>query len=130
VLSGFVIAYSVRSGTYTLDYLGSFVVRRSIRLDPPYWVAIFMESTLIWLSLWMGISVGSLPSPGQFLAHFVYLRNLLGLGDIVAGFWTLCYEIQFYVFLIVLLVVGHGLRTRIDPGGMRRITVVCSAGCS
>jgi peptidoglycan/LPS O-acetylase OafA/YrhL len=124
VLSGFVIAYSVRSGVYTPRYLGSFVIRRSIRLDPPYWVAIFLESGLVWLSLRLGASGGTLPRPGQVLAHFLYLQNLLGLGDIVPVFWTLCYEIQFYVFLIALLVAGHALRKRLSSAAFGWTAVV------
>src|SRR5438477_5151495 len=93
VLSGFVIPYSVRSGTFTLGFLGSFVIRRSIRLDPPYWVAIFLETGLIWLSLRGGASDASLPSATQLLAHFFYLQNLFEFGDIVPIFWTLCYEV-------------------------------------
>ena len=40
VLSGFVIARSVRDGSMTPAYLGRFTLRRSVRLDPPYWSAI------------------------------------------------------------------------------------------
>ncbi len=118
VLSGFVIAYSVRLGTFTLSFLGRFMVRRSIRLDPPYWAAIFLESGLVWLSLFVGASDASLPSSAQLSAHFFYLQNLFELGDIVPVFWTLCYEVQFYVFLVALLVVGQSLLKEI---GTRRL---------
>ena len=40
VLSGFVIAYSVREARITPRFLGRFALRRSIRLDPPYWITI------------------------------------------------------------------------------------------
>src|SRR5687767_8776 len=40
VLSGFVIAHATYGQTITLSYLGRFMLRRSIRLDPPYWFAI------------------------------------------------------------------------------------------
>src|SRR5690349_21798798 len=39
-LSGFVIARSVRHATVTPSYLVRFALRRSIRLDPPYWASI------------------------------------------------------------------------------------------
>jgi hypothetical protein len=35
VISGFVIAYSVRNARITPGYLANYVLRRSIRLDPP-----------------------------------------------------------------------------------------------
>jgi peptidoglycan/LPS O-acetylase OafA/YrhL len=40
VLSGFVIAHSVRDATITAGFIGRFALRRSLRLDPPYWAAI------------------------------------------------------------------------------------------
>ena len=40
VISGFVIARSLRRGRVTPRFFGNFVLRRSIRLDPPYWVSI------------------------------------------------------------------------------------------
>ncbi len=40
VISGFVIAYSVRNARVTPGYLANYALRRSIRLDPPYWTTI------------------------------------------------------------------------------------------
>jgi peptidoglycan/LPS O-acetylase OafA/YrhL len=112
VISGFVIAYSVRAATYTPAFLGVFALRRFIRLDPPYWAAIALEIALIELTLRLGAGSGSigLPSVQQILAHVVYAQHVLGLGDIVPVFWTLCYEIQFYLFFVGALVLGRSLR--------------------
>jgi peptidoglycan/LPS O-acetylase OafA/YrhL len=110
VLSGFVIAYSVRSATYTVGFLGSFAVRRLVRLDPPYWVAIVLETALIWLSLKIVAAKVALPSVSQTVAHLAYMQHFLGLGDIVPVFWTLCFEVQFYLFLIGMLVLGTAVR--------------------
>src|SRR5262245_12477206 len=108
VLSGFVIAYSVRAATYTPAFLGIFALRRFIRLDPPYWASIALEIALLELILRLGVGGVSivLPSVQQILAHIVYAQNVLGLGDIVPAFWTLCYEIQFYLFFVGSLVFG------------------------
>ena len=40
VISGFVIAYSVRGYQMSGRFLGRFALRRSVRLDPPYWFTI------------------------------------------------------------------------------------------
>lgn len=40
VLSGFVISHSLNDIRVTFPVAGRFMVRRSIRLDPPYWAAI------------------------------------------------------------------------------------------
>ena len=42
VLSGFVIALSLDAKSINLSTVGRFILRRSIRLDPPYWFAIIL----------------------------------------------------------------------------------------
>jgi peptidoglycan/LPS O-acetylase OafA/YrhL len=113
VISGFVIALSVSKGDPTPSYFGRFVLRRSIRLDPPYWSAILLELLLLHatLNLFPGISV-KLPSTPQLLSHLIYSQELLGYGSVVPVFWTLCYEIQFYAFFVGLVVAGAMLPAR------------------
>ena len=115
VISGFVIALSVSRGQPTLGYLGRFILRRSIRLDPPYWTAILLEIILLVLGmrLFAGITA-TLPSAAQILSHLVYAQELLGYGSIVQVFWTLCYEIQFYLFLVGSVVLYHYLPRRLQ----------------
>src|SRR5438105_4402476 len=59
----------------------------------------------------------TLPSTPQLLAHLVYLLYLLGYGDIVPSFWTLCYEIQFYGFFVSLVVLRPLLPARLRGPG-------------
>lgn len=112
VISGFVIAMSVSKGAGTVGYFGRFVLRRSIRLDPPYWAAILLELVLLHstLRLFPAHPV-VLPTGAQLFSHFFYLQDLLGYGSIVLSFWTLCYEIQFYGFFVGLIVLRHYLPT-------------------
>src|SRR5688500_3864296 len=42
VISGFVIAHSVGSRPVTRDFALRFAARRSLRLDPPYWLTIIL----------------------------------------------------------------------------------------
>lgn len=119
VISGFVIALSVSRGSPTPSYFGRFVLRRSIRLDPPYWAAIGIELALLAVTLrWLPDRGVAFPSGPQIAAHFFYLQELLGYGSIITIFWTLCYEIQFYAFYVGLTVAraqlpswlrGHGI---------------------
>jgi peptidoglycan/LPS O-acetylase OafA/YrhL len=110
VISGFVIAMSVSKGAGTVGYFGRFILRRSIRLDPPYWSAIFLELALLHLTLrFLPGHPVVLPTGAQLLSHFFYLQDLLGYGNIVLVFWTLCYEIQFYGFFVGLIVLRHHL---------------------
>ncbi len=108
VLSGFVIARSVRHGSMTPGYFGRFVLRRSIRLDPPYWTAIALEVLLIYGGLALFPSLGT-PAPTwpQLLSHLAYLQDILGYGQLIPIFWTLCYEFQFYLVLVGVLVAAQ-----------------------
>jgi len=116
VLSGFVIAHSVRNGAFSWAYMGRFAFRRSIRLDPPLWVTIALELLLIQAGfvLFPGIST-VVPSWEQVLANVTYTQRFFHLGDVVGVFWSLTYEVQFY-FVLVLALVAYGktLDRRID----------------
>jgi peptidoglycan/LPS O-acetylase OafA/YrhL len=110
VISGFVIALSVSKGAETIGYFGRFILRRSIRLDPPYWSAILLEVMLLHLTQrFFPEHPAVLPTGPQLLSHPFYLQDLLGYGNIVPIFWTLCYEIQFYGFFVGLIVLRHYL---------------------
>jgi peptidoglycan/LPS O-acetylase OafA/YrhL len=128
VISGFVIAYSVRNAHLTLGFIGRFALRRAVRLDPPYWTAMLLEIALIWAGLRLGLAVAPVPSMKQFLAHFLYLQDLLGYGDIINVFWTLCFEIQFYLGLIVLLVLHRRIGEVLGQTVARPLAVAALAG--
>ena len=127
VISGFVIAMSTRNGAYSLSYFGRFVARRVIRLDPPYWTAIVLEIVLIAVSVRLGLSDSTMPGVAQILSHFVYLQEILGYGNIIPLFWTLCYEVQFYLFFILLLVVWQRVRVFV-PERARLLLITTTLG--
>jgi peptidoglycan/LPS O-acetylase OafA/YrhL len=104
-LSGFVIAHSLRGADATPRYVGTFILRRSIRLDPPYWatMALMIAQQLVEARI-----KGTPPmdvSGGQIVAHVFYAQDLIGYPQISAVFWTLCFEIQFYLGFMLLLMV-------------------------
>ncbi|MFL5637927.1 MAG: acyltransferase family protein [Gemmatimonadaceae bacterium] len=108
VLSGFVIAHSVSSGERSLRYLGRFGLRRSIRLDPPLWVTILVELLLVTLSLRLFPDIATrMPAWSQIAANVTYTQRFLGIPDVVPVFWSLTYEVQFYVVLVGALVLLH-----------------------
>jgi len=128
VLSGFVIPFSVRNSDLTAGFLGRFALRRSLRLDPPYWTAIGVEVLLMWLGVRLGLAAAEYPSWPQFLSHLVYAQNIVGQGDIIGVFWTLAFEIQFYLGLIALLVGGRWLKLRLGEVPTRWIATVVFTG--
>lgn len=104
VLSGFVIAYSIRNASLSWEYIGRFFIRRSIRLDPPYWVALTcMIGATLFFSLVIAKEEKDLFSIGQVFTNLVYLHEFLGFTSINPVAWTLCIELQLYLFFVFVL---------------------------
>jgi peptidoglycan/LPS O-acetylase OafA/YrhL len=104
VLSGFVISHSLYNERVTLPLAGRFMLRRSLRLDPPYWVAIaiamgsaFLSAAVLPDKAWPDIT------SSQVAAHLLYVQEILQYPEINEVFWTLCLELQFYLIYVLLL---------------------------
>jgi len=102
VLSGFVITSMLGARRMSLGFLGRFALRRMVRLDIPYWVNIVLVLLMMKLAVHFGAPQQSV-GVAQVLAHLVYLQGLLGFPEISAVYWTLCFEVQFYLALALLL---------------------------
>jgi hypothetical protein len=100
VLSGFVIAMSVGDSRVSAGYLGRFALRRALRLDPPYWLTIALVVG-IGYALKGYVKFDGVTVP-QVAAHMFYLQDILSFKPILPVFWTLCYEVQFYLALILI----------------------------
>jgi peptidoglycan/LPS O-acetylase OafA/YrhL len=112
VLSGFVIAYAIGDDRVDGRYFGRFALRRSIRLDLPYWASIAIGISYVAIKLRLQ------PEPDvhiatvtDVLAHMFYLQDFLGVPRINWVYWTLCFEIQFYLMFCALLGVAHRIRS-------------------
>jgi len=112
VISGFVIAYSLRNAIVTPRYVSEFLCRRTIRLTPPYVILV-----LVGLVLGFAPELVGLPSScdqpvtwGQAISHLFYLQNICGYENLSAGFWTLCIEMQFYALFVILVGIAQILR--------------------
>lgn len=100
IISGFIIPVALSKSRYHIGNFPQFLVKRIIRIDPPYFTAAGLSFLLFWLaSLYTG-TVFSFP-PIALLAHIGYLNDLLGLPWMVPIFWTLAIEFQYYIFIAV-----------------------------
>lgn len=116
VISGFVIAASMAHAHVTAGYVGCFLARRSVRLDPAYWASLALTVGFGFLSVrFVPGKTYVPPTWGEVLVHLTYLTDLLGVRQISAVYWTLCYEIQFYATFALLLLAVTRLREHLGP---------------
>jgi exopolysaccharide production protein ExoZ len=108
VLSGFVIMLSLARVTFDRRVAATFALRRQIRLDPAYWVVLFVTAADLWIERRAGFTVGDpVPGANNIAVNLGYLQALTGQNQIVKVAWTLAIEIQFYLFLLLLLAVAN-----------------------
>lgn len=100
-LSGFLITKNL----IEKPFVGDFIIRRFSRIIPLAWLYTLIALFFISVNL------------KSYLVHFLFYGNLLphGLTNITAHFWSLCVEMQFYVFIafICLLFKEKGLKVLI-----------------
>jgi peptidoglycan/LPS O-acetylase OafA/YrhL len=118
VISGFIIPFSLHQAHYRFtSHGGRFLLKRVIRLDPPYLVAIALAIVVWHVSAAAPGFRGSPPKlePIQLLLHFGYLNAFFGYPWVIPVMWTLAIEFQFYILTSVTfpLIVNNSLPIRL-----------------
>ncbi|MDD5455802.1 MAG: acyltransferase [Candidatus Margulisbacteria bacterium] len=106
VISGFVIAHSLRNNKLNIKSIFGFIIRRQVRLDPPYWTVIIIMLFYQFVESHLPLVTQPLPSLSAVLLNCFYLQRIFDTTQILDVAWTLCLEIQFYLFFIILLAIG------------------------
>lgn len=99
VISGFIIPYALHRSSYRLQNFPKFLLKRIIRLDPPYVAAIVFAILVKYLASRSPNYSGepfdiSIP---QVLLHFAYLNAFFDYPWVISVFWTLAIEFQYYL---------------------------------
>ena len=98
VISGFIIPYSLYRGGYTLGNFGRFVLKRGIRLYPPYLISIpisIIGANLVLRPLAPAAAIHV--SARQLVYHFLFLNDIVGSPWVNVVYWTLAIEWQWYL---------------------------------
>jgi len=101
LISGFIIVFSLLKSGYKPAMFFSFLLKRSARIDPPYYAAILLTFALFKVMSYVpGYRGSPIPFiPGQFFAHIFYYLPFTGYDYYLFVFWTLCVEFQFYILV-------------------------------
>jgi len=106
IVSGFVIPFALFNSNYELGAFPRFMVKRIVRLEPPYIASVVLAVALWWR---FQFSAGSPLDvrPGTLALHLGYLIDFARFfGAAVEWYcgvyWSLAYELQYYVFLALL----------------------------
>ena len=99
VISGFVIPLSLYGRGYTIQQFPQFMIRRLVRLEPPY-----LASIILVLAVWHLSTAAAGPAAGapdyswpQVASHLLYAIPLTPFSWISPVYWSLAYEFVFYI---------------------------------
>ena len=114
VLSGFVMMHIMSPYQVDMRYGGRFLLRRLIRLSPPYYFAIFVAIFFLVLKSKLVGGDVHIPSIREIWIHMLYAQDYAKLPPINMSFWTLGVEVQFYFAFISIMLLADWLRTRFN----------------
>ena len=110
VISGFIIPYALHRAGYATKQYGRFLLKRVIRLDPPYVVTILVIIPLGYIAAQVPAFQGPpfRVSAPQLLLHIAYLNAFFGYEWLNPIFWTLAIEFQYYLAVGLLFpMIAH-----------------------
>jgi peptidoglycan/LPS O-acetylase OafA/YrhL len=120
VISGFVIPFALKRSGYGIRDSGTFLLKRVVRLDPPYFVTIGLVILLGYLSTKAPRFQGppftfSLP---QTLLHVGYLNTFFHYPWLNPVFWSLAIELQYYLLIALIFPLLVSRRSPLRIGTM------------
>ena len=101
VISGFILPYSLYHANYQINQYGRFLLKRLIRLEPPYLASLCLGLLIPYLFALRPGFQGQWPqfSLTQIVLHFGYLNTFSSYDWVNGAYWTLAIELQYYLLI-------------------------------
>ena len=99
MISGFVIYNSVINSNPS-----KFITSRMIRLFPAYWFCLIVTTVF---TLMYGYKYDFTVSFSQVLMNFTMVQQLFGVEHVDGVYWTLTYELIFYILVFTVFFIGN-----------------------
>jgi peptidoglycan/LPS O-acetylase OafA/YrhL len=104
VISGFVIPWSLYRSGYALRDYPRFLLKRNVRLYPPYLASIAITILATNLILVPVFRIPHITVTGRdLLLHFGYLNDLFHVPWVNVAYWTLAIEFQWYLLVGLMM---------------------------
>lgn len=129
VLSGFVVAVSTASVGLWFRDVPVFLLRRLVRLAPPYWFAIGLMIAALTVRALASRQYSVDFSFAEMVANLFYVQGIIGVPDINVVFWTLTIELQFYLVFALALATAKALETKSPQLGAIAISTFFVISC-
>jgi len=104
VISGFVIPYAMYRGMYRFKNFGTFLLKRVIRIEPPFLISIILVIALNWLSTLSPYyrGAGFTIDYTALALHLGYLNAFFEYPWVNDVYWTLAIEFQYYIIIALI----------------------------
>jgi peptidoglycan/LPS O-acetylase OafA/YrhL len=121
VLSGFVMALTAQNVRFDFGNASKFIVRRLLRVTPPYYFAIFMALFFIFVKSHSLHLEYIPPKISAVFQHLLFLQDYFKTPQFNMVFWTLCIELQFYILFALLVWLSDYIHKKCNIDSARTI---------
>ncbi len=104
VISGFVIPYAMYKADYQLADAPRFLLKRLLRIEPPYWCSIALIFIIEYVSTFFSPYKDKviILDWRNILYHVLHLNDLLGKSWLKGIYWSLAVEVQYYMLMALI----------------------------
>ncbi|MBC7412526.1 MAG: acyltransferase [Bacteroidia bacterium] len=97
VISGFIIPYSLYNKGYKITNFTQFLVKRTLRIEPPYIIIIALIIMIKYYVYTYITGITFILNIKEILLNITYMAPFVNVEWINVIFWTLAIEFQFYI---------------------------------